>query len=245
MQRIFRSIIKDVAATIRAYPATELALRLIASIVAATLLAVTDQPARAAHAQKGYEHLYPAGDFPHSDIELDYPEEAYPITSRFGDKYGRPPGGKKERRRFRHTGVDIYAPRGTPVVAPAPGRIVATYWRDEGGNTIWMRVNLRGEEISLYFLHLDTVGVAQGQEVAAGQVIGGVGATMEGHEGGGPPHLHFEVTTDEGWYDPAGFLIGEDDRVECVRPGTDYSDRDWTSRDLKMPWLLYPVACNK
>jgi murein DD-endopeptidase MepM/ murein hydrolase activator NlpD len=202
-----------------------------------------DRP-EATHAQKGYDHLFPAGDFPHSEIELSYPEGAYPVTSRFGDSHSRTPGKKKIPRRFRHTGIDIHARTGTPVLAAAPGRVVSVYWRDEGGNTIWIRSNLRGEEISLYYQHLNSVRVEAGDELVAGQEIGGVGYTMEG-KGPEDAHLHFEVTTDEGWYDPALFLAAENGFVECAASEKDYSGRPWGSSDLPHPWLLYPVACTK
>lgn len=89
-----------------------------------------------------------------------------------------------------HEGTDLFAPRGTPVRAPAGG--VVSY----GTGTIGGRqFRLVGDDRTIYLgSHLDAFGAAG--RVAAGDTIGYVGAS--GNAAGGPAHLHFEVHPDGG-----------------------------------------------
>ena len=85
----------------------------------------------------------------------------------------------------RHAGVDLFAPKGTPVVAPVSG--VATPVSNPLGGTA---VSLQGDDGTRYYgAHLDRLG--RRGRVAAGAVIGYVGNT--GDAKGGPTHLHFEM----------------------------------------------------
>lgn len=90
-----------------------------------------------------------------------------------------------------HHAIDIMAPRGTPVVAAAPGRVEKLFDSDDGGHTIYVR-SPDGDFI-FYYAHLDSYleGLAEGQQVRTGQVIGTVGST--GNASPEAPHLHFEI----------------------------------------------------
>lgn len=105
------------------------------------------------------------------------------LTDSWGDSRG---GGSR-----RHNAIDIMAPRGTPVVAAAPGTVEKLFDSRNGGRTIYVR-SADGRTI-YYYAHLDTyhVGLAEGQRVRTGEVIGTVGST--GSAGPDAPHLHFEV----------------------------------------------------
>ena len=84
-----------------------------------------------------------------------------------------------------HQGVDLYAPRGTPVVAPVSG-VVSVFPNHLGGKA----VHLAGDDGNRYYgAHLDRYG--RKGRVRAGTVIGYVGNS--GDAVGGPTHLHFEV----------------------------------------------------
>ncbi len=84
-----------------------------------------------------------------------------------------------------HQGVDLYAPRGTPVLAPVAG-VVSTFPNRMGGKA----VHLVGADGTRYYgAHLDRYG--RTGRVGAGTVIGYVGNS--GDAVGGPTHLHFEA----------------------------------------------------
>ncbi len=92
--------------------------------------------------------------------------------------YVRPDGG-------RHEGVDLFAPTGTPIVAPVAGT-VERYPNPSGG----LAVQLHGRDGNrYYFAHLDRYG--EGGKVGQGAVIGYVGNT--GDARATSPHLHFEI----------------------------------------------------
>ncbi len=96
-----------------------------------------------------------------------------------------------------HTGVDFAAPRGTPVRATAPGRIAFTGRRGGYGRVVEIA---HGTETMTRYAHLSAVpdGLAKGQRVSAGDMIGQVGAT--GTATG--PNLHYEVRVDGRPTDP-------------------------------------------
>jgi murein DD-endopeptidase MepM/ murein hydrolase activator NlpD/SH3-like domain-containing protein len=87
-----------------------------------------------------------------------------------------------------HHGIDIFAPRGTPVLAAAAGRASVRESR-LGGKVIFVRDPLRG--VSMYYAHLDSQLVATGDQVQLGDTIGLVGNT--GNARTTPPHLHFGI----------------------------------------------------
>jgi murein DD-endopeptidase MepM/ murein hydrolase activator NlpD len=98
--------------------------------------------------------------------------------------WGEPRSGHRH-----HQGIDIFARRGTPVVAAAEGVVVRIGTTDRlGGNTVW----IAGKPSTLYYYaHLDGFrpGLQVGDRVAAGDVLGRVGNT--GNARTTPPHLHF------------------------------------------------------
>jgi murein DD-endopeptidase MepM/ murein hydrolase activator NlpD len=112
-----------------------------------------------------------------------------PTTSSFGWRTHPITGS----RRF-HSGVDIGAPMGAPVVASGSGVIVSAGWLGGYGKTVVIQHN--GIQQTLYG-HLSEIFVQPGQRIEQGTVIGRVGST--GNSTG--PHLHFEarVSTTDGW----------------------------------------------
>jgi murein DD-endopeptidase MepM/ murein hydrolase activator NlpD len=125
-----------------------------------------------------------------SGTELIYPlMNPSRTTSRFGWRT-HPLTGK---RRF-HSGIDIGAPKGTPVVATASGTIVSAGWNGGYGKAIIIQHN--DVQQTLYG-HLSEISVQPGQQIVQGTVIGLVGST--GNSTG--PHLHFESRTPgaNGW----------------------------------------------
>lgn len=94
-------------------------------------------------------------------------------------------GGRK------HTGADIFAPKGTAVVAATDGVVLAIGVDRLGGNVVY----LLGEGLTIqYYAHLDAwePSLRKGQHVEAGDVLGTVGNT--GNAASTPSHLHFGVS---------------------------------------------------
>ena len=121
------------------------------------------------------------------------------IASFFGDPRD---GGTRE-----HHGVDIFAPRHTPVLAPSNASVTRVGEGDIGGRYIWLYDSKRS--MYLYFAHLETQEVSRGAMVEAGQLIGTVGNT--GNARTTPPHLHFGIYSN-GPIDPL-YFISETDTV--------------------------------
>jgi len=100
-----------------------------------------------------------------------------------------------------HDAIDIMAPRGAPVIAAAAGTVDKLFDSERGGRTIYIR-RPGGEWID-YYAHLDSyaAGLAEGQKIARGQVIGTVGST--GDASPEAPHLHYAINAmapGEKWY---------------------------------------------
>lgn len=86
----------------------------------------------------------------------------------------------------RHSGLDIGADGGTPIIAPNSGIVRLAEFLLSGGNTVIID---HGMDLSSTYMHLDTIAVEKGQNIARGELIGTVG--MTGYATG--DHLHWEV----------------------------------------------------
>ena len=111
-------------------------------------------------------------------------------------------GSPRDAGARRHEGVDIFAPRGTPVLAAAPGRVARVGRNRLGGRVVWVRTDRR---LALYHAHLDTVLVEPGMRLSAGDTVGLVGNS--GNARTTPPHLHFGIyARGSGAVDPLPYL---------------------------------------
>jgi murein DD-endopeptidase MepM/ murein hydrolase activator NlpD len=104
-----------------------------------------------------------------------------------------------------HDAIDIMAPRNTPVIAPADGRIVKLFQSTKGGTTIYQLASA-DEHFVFYYAHLDHYadGLTEGHVARRGETIGYVGDT--GDAGPGNTHLHFQIYRVA---DPKHFWTGE------------------------------------
>lgn len=132
------------------------------------------------------------------EAQLAFPVDGYnmrAIQSVFGVERD---GGARS-----HDGVDIFARRGTPVLAAAPGRAYGIDITNRGGKVVWVRDNVRNAR--LYYAHLDSQAVREGDLIEIGDTLGFVGNT--GNARTTPPHLHFGIyRSGQGAINPVPFL---------------------------------------
>ena len=140
----------------------------------------------------------------------------FPVLGRYSvyDSFGAPRAGVSW-----HHGDDLFAPRGTPVLAIANGALFSVGWQRLGGRRLWLRDEAGNE---FYYAHLEDYAplAVNGRLVRKGEVLGYVGTTGDAERT--PPHLHFEIH-------PAPLLhLGYDGAID---PTTDL--RRW--RQLRTP----------
>lgn len=105
------------------------------------------------------------------------------------------------QRAFHH-GLDLVAPRGTKVLAPADG-VITKAGREPGyGNVVYIS---HGNGLSSRYAHLEGFAVRPGQDVHRGSVLGFVGNT--GRSLGA--HLHYEVLVNNSKVDPMQYILDE------------------------------------
>lgn len=125
--------------------------------------------------------------------QLSWPVQGQ-ITSTFGARVH-----PVFKTKTMHTGMDIRAPRGTPVRAAGPGEVLFAGWLRGYGQVIIID---HGNNLSSVYAHLSSMSVREGAAVRKGQTIGAVGST--GTATGA--HLHFEVRVGGDARDPMRYL---------------------------------------
>ena len=122
----------------------------------------------------------------------------WPVRGRVNSEYGKrtsPWGGAAEH----HSGLDISTPLGTPVMCPAPGKVLlAGGGGDYGRHVVVQHAN----GVRSLYGHLSKVEVKAGQQVDKGQLLGLTGST--GRSTG--PHLHYELRVAGQTVNPRKFL---------------------------------------
>lgn len=129
------------------------------------------------------------------------------IISFYGDARD---GGKR-----RHEGIDIFAPKGTVIVAPSDGLITSVGYNVLGGKVIWMDDSKRKH--SYYFAHLDSQIVRQGVMVKQGDTLGTVGNT--GNARRTRSHLHFGIYH-KGSKNPVSYIRSRDQLISVSAVST-------------------------
>lgn len=142
---------------------------------------------------------------------------AFPVFERDQTAIRSTFGADREAGRRLHEGVDIFAPRGTPVLAAADGVVSRVGTQRLGGLVVWVRDSRRGH--SHYYAHLDRQLVERGDLVRVGDTLGLVGNT--GNARSTPPHLHFGLyERRRGAIDPYDFLAAQPTAPAPIRADT-------------------------
>lgn len=123
-----------------------------------------------------------------------------------------------------HTGIDLVAARGTPVVAAAAGRVQIA-----GGDAEYGRVVVidHGGSLSTLYGHNAELTVRPGEKIARGQRIASVGSTGRSTA----PHLHFEVRQDGYALDPRCFLPAGNEGATVATEGATAATEAATARE--------------
>lgn len=122
----------------------------------------------------------------------------WPVSGKVNSEFGMRKHPQFNTR-MKHTGIDIAAPIGTPVIAVAAGEVLFAGSMRGYGNVLMID---HGSNLLTVYGHLSRMDVGEGQAVRQGQVIGGVGNT--GVSTGS--HLHFEVRLGEQARNPREYL---------------------------------------
>ena len=115
-----------------------------------------------------------------------------------------------------HSGMDIAAPKGTDIIAPANGTVIESGDFFFSGNIVYLD---HGQGLITLYAHLNDISVSIGDKVKQGQVIGTVGET--GRVTG--PHLHWSLGLNGTWINPELFLPVA---------------KQWTNKHLKSKMLV-------
>ncbi len=130
------------------------------------------------------------------------PMLGFPIESAAKPKIGSFWGDARDAGVRKHEGIDIFAKKGSKILAVADGIIWNVNETNIGGKILSLRPS--DQPFSAYYAHLDTQFVKDGQQVKRGDIIGTVGNT--GNAKFTAPHLHFGIYGRSGPVDPLTFV---------------------------------------
>ncbi len=130
-----------------------------------------------------------------------------PVDGRLSSLFGLKRFFNKQPRNP-HSGLDIAATAGTPIMAPAKAKVIETGNYYYNGNTVFLD---HGQGLITGYFHMTDINVKPGQAVNQGDVIGTVGST--GRVTG--PHLHWNVYLNRTKVDPALFIAEDIPRLDA------------------------------
>ena len=127
---------------------------------------------------------------------------AWPIEAAVKARIGSVWGDDRDAGTRKHEGIDIFAKKGSYILAVEDGLISRVSDGGIGGKVIWFSPT--AHRFSVYYAHLDTQLVQNGQRVKRGDILGTVGNT--GNAKFTPAHLHFGIYSNFGAIDPLAFV---------------------------------------
>lgn len=130
--------------------------------------------------------------------QLDHTPSIYPTVGYFSRGFGIKTDPFTGRKRM-HNGIDLAANIGTPIYAPAAGRVIERRTQKDFGRMIVIN---HGYGVETRYGHLSKFGVKLGDQVQRDEIIGYVGNT--GYSKG--PHLHYEVHVDRRAINPMKYI---------------------------------------
>ena len=136
------------------------------------------------------------------------PLEGSNLTSSYGMRTHPVLGGRR-----RHKGVDLAAPKGTPIFATADGIVGRAEWFSSYG--LYVEI-AHGANLETRYAHMSRLAVAPGERVRKGEIIGYVGST--GRSTG--PHLHYEVRIDGIAVNPIPYMVETDAQLRLAQTET-------------------------
>jgi len=132
------------------------------------------------------------------DVHRDNYRLVLPVSGRISSPFGLRRYFNRQPRRP-HSGLDIAAPEGTPVLAAGEGEVITTGDYFFNGRTVFID---HGQGMITMYCHLSRIDVSEEQRVTRGEVIGSVGQT--GRVTGA--HLHWSVILNRNMVDPSLFI---------------------------------------
>lgn len=162
------------------------------------------------------------------DISMESLGLMLPVESRISGLFGRR-RVLNQQPRNPHSGLDLAAPRGTPVLAPAAGKVVLTGDFFFLGKTVFIE---HGQGLISLYAHLNKIEVKNGESVVRGQQFAEVGSS--GRASG--PHLHWGVYLNRVAVDPLLFI--DKDIAEKLIAGKTVKPR---SRSVSSSYSLMPI----
>lgn len=133
--------------------------------------------------------------YSNTPVDVDF---LLPLSGIRTGSFGRRRVFNGQQRRS-HSGMDIAAASGTPIISPSAGKVIELGDFFFSGNLVYID---HGQGLISMFAHLSAIDVKLGEKIEKGQVVGQVGAT--GRVTG--PHLHWSLGLNGTWIDPALFL---------------------------------------
>ena len=145
-----------------------------------------------------------------------------PVSGATNKSIGSFYGDSRDGGKRKHEGVDIFAKKGTAVVAPTAGYISRVGNTSLGGKVVWLQDSKRGH--AYYFAHLDSQAVKAGMKVTKGDLLGTVGNT--GNARFTPSHLHFGIYQSKS-VDPVNYIRTLEATVKALPWDTTFTQPDF------------------